>query len=172
MYVESLIEKTIWSVLLCVRNWGTWWFYNVEQDRQIAWLYLCLLIENILMIINIKRCDGNLKSNQFLCALQFSILPSMFHHSSIPSFLDAYTALDNTTRQSQCEVKECPIFNARLVTTAAASIVTAVLKDFFKIVCQTWLENIVLVLGTGDDLCYDFNPQEVCCLNGGFIKRC
>ena len=56
--------------------------------------------------------------------------------------------------------------NEYLVTTTAASITTAVLKDFLN-----HMPNLIrnLTLGTGIDLCHDFNPEEVGCLSGQFV---
>ena len=56
--------------------------------------------------------------------------------------------------------------NECLVTIAAASITTAVLKDFLN-----YMPNLIrnLILGTGIDLCHDFNPEEVGCLNGEVV---
>ena len=56
--------------------------------------------------------------------------------------------------------------NECLVTIAAASITTAVLKDFLN-----YMPNLIrnLTLGTGIDLCHDFNPEEVGCLNGEVV---
>ena len=56
--------------------------------------------------------------------------------------------------------------NECLVTRAAASITTAVLKDFLN-----YMPNLIrtLILGTGFHLCHDFNPEELGCLSGKFV---